>query len=89
MNDKIDTDGGSAIGDSVNTHGGDFIGRDQYNNQYNIYNQSSQHSSDLSKEEKELLLAANTNEGRIYLLDSQQTNGWVRVRKNYSILSSE
>lgn len=79
MNDRIDTGGGTAIGGSVNTHSGNFIGRDQYN----IYNHPSQHTSNLSEEEKELLLTANENEGRIFLLDSQQTNGWVRVRKDY------
>lgn len=30
------------------------------------------------------MLAANENKGEIYLLDSQQTNGWIRVRKDYT-----
>jgi len=80
MNDKIDTGGGTAVGGGVNTHGGNFIGRDQYN----IYNHPSQHTNNLSEDEKELLLAANENKGRISLHDSQQTNGWVRVREDYS-----
>jgi len=81
MNDKIDTGGGASVDGSVNSDGGNFIGRDQYN----IYNHPNQRISELSEEEKELLLAASENEGKIYLLDSQQTNGWVRVRKDYFI----
>lgn len=79
VNDKIDTGGGAGVGGSVNTDGGNFVGRDQYN----IHNYQPQLIMELSEEENDLLLAANENEGEIYQLDSQQTNKWIRVKKDY------
>lgn len=72
----LNSDGGPIVLGDVHTRGGNFVGRDS------LLSPPSKDGT-LSREEKELLIAADGDEGQVFLIHTEQAD-WIRIGgRNY------